>query len=656
MKKPFVPEDLYRYEVASELRYSPSAEIAACQVSSVDEATQSTVRRIWLVPLNGADAYRLTNGQSDRHPRWRPGSRSLTFVSSRGGGPQVHQIDIDGGEAFELCHVPTGVMSFEWSADGRHLLALSTVELEPQCLSQPSKLPKDPAQNAPPPPRIVWRLPYKLDGVGYTLDATVHLFGIDVGTGESHQLTRGSYEVESAAWSPDAAQIVFSRTREGRLAHRTDLWIMNADGSHMRQITRDIASVSDPRWSPDGRSIAFCGSRADGDSIERLWLFELATQNIRRLGEDDVEIASSDSLSWDGDSNALIFLASCRGRQHAVRLTLDGGYTTVVAGDRQLSSLSLAGDRLVFASEDIGNPCNVYACGLDGGGEVQLTALNAWWNDRRLPHVEARMFDVPDGNGGTESIEGWLIRPLGCHSASPLLVDVHGGPASYVVFSFNWHVYWYLLASHGWSILALNAVGSSSYGCNFSERLRQKWGKLDLDQHLAAVERLRKEGLTDERLAITGKSYGGFLTAWAICNSTAFRAAIVSAPVTSLENHYAVSDSGYYADAHSMYGEPKVRRDVMRELSPLTYAENIRTPTLILQGEDDQRCPRCQSEELYTAIATQTHTPAEMILYPEGDHHFFERGHPRQRLDMLSRLVSWLERWIDVPVDKGHPD
>lgn len=123
---------------------------------------------------------------------------------------------------------------------------------------------------------------------------------------------------------------------------------------------------------------------------------------------------------------------------------------------------------------------------------------------------------------------------------------------------------------------------------------------------------------------------------------------MVCAPVTSLENHFGVSDSGYYADAYSMLGGPPLNRQIMRELSPMDHVENIRTPTLILQGEADERCPKSQSEELYTGIMYSTDTNVEMVLYPGGDHHFFETGKPSHRVDAVERQVGWVERWIDV--------
>ena len=209
----------------------------------------------------------------------------------------------------------------------------------------------------------------------------------------------------------------------------------------------------------------------------------------------------------------------------------------------------------------------------------------------------------------------------------------------------NRHMYWQVLISRGWAILALNPVGSSSYGRPFASRLRGRWGHYDLDQHLAAVDALKREGIVDDRVAMTGKSYGGFMTAWAIGHESVLRAAVVVSPVTNLETHYGTSDSGYYADPYALEGEPYINRTTSRELSPMKHVEKARTPTLILQGEEDERCPQCQSEELFVTLMRSSDIPAELVLYPGGSHHFFEQGKPSHCLDATTRLIEWVERW-----------
>jgi dipeptidyl aminopeptidase/acylaminoacyl peptidase len=156
-----------------------------------------------------------------------------------------------------------------------------------------------------------------------------------------------------------------------------------------------------------------------------------------------------------------------------------------------------------------------------------------------------RNFEVPSGGEQeNETIEGWLLLPPGLTGPYPSLVDVHDGPASYSYLKYLWHRHWHVLISRGWAVLTLNTVGSASFGREFSDRLRGRWGELDLNQCLAAVQLLQREGIADERVAITGKSYGGYLSAWAIGHTSIFRAAVICAPVSNLETHYGTSDSG----------------------------------------------------------------------------------------------------------------
>lgn len=646
MNTPFEPADIRLYQTITDLDASVTANAAACALQRIDAHADGTATRIWLVPLDGSPPWALTAGKADTQPRWSPDGKRLAFLSDRGEGPQVHLIQPNCGEAAALSRFPSGAGSFEWSPDGRKMAVCCTLTVDPEIRGDHSR--EQDLERPPDSPRVVWRLPYKMDGAGYTLDSEIHAFLLDVGDGSHEQLTQGSYQVNGACFSPDSKALAYTRTREGRLAHRTDLWLMQADGSDQRQATFDLASVAFPKWSPDGRHIVLSGALQDGDAQMRLWLYDVAKKSVAPLGDDSIEVVSGQSVHWGEDGRYVMAVLAIRGRQDVCRISVpDGKVTPLVTGDRQAGRMTFAGRHLLYVSQDAAAPNELWRAERDGGGERRLTDFNAWWRDRILPHAEVRRFRVPDGEGGREDIDGWLLRPAGADGPTPLLVDAHGGPASYVMLDYSMHAYWYVLVSRGWSVLALNPVGSSSYGRRFSSRLRQHWGKYDLDQHLAAVQVLRDEGSADDRLAITGKSYGGFLSAWAVCKQHAFRAAVVSAPVTSLENHFACSDSGYYADAYSMYGELAVKRDLMRELSPMDYVENIRTPTLILQGDSDDRCPRCQAEELFTGIMATTGAKAEMVLYPGGSHHFLESGKPSHRIDALTRLVGWVERWID---------
>jgi dipeptidyl aminopeptidase/acylaminoacyl peptidase len=633
--KEFSPDDLYLHQKITELHAHPTEALAAATVRSVDRDNDQYLSAIWLFSSDQTPR-QLTRGPGrDSSPHWAPDGRHLAFTSDRAGGPpQLHLMRRDGGESRPLCPLDKGVSQLGWTPDSKTVLATVPV-----------------AAGQEGPAEVCWRLPYKADGVGFLLQREIHLFAIDVASGESTQLTQGAFDVNGFDASPNGKHIAYSRMREGRYAHQSDLWVCDIDGSGHRQLTRDLATVLKPAWSPDGRWIVFGGARKEGDGQTGLWLYEFASGRLLPLGGTDFEVADTENLLWSADSRSLRLVRAHRGRHEVVQLSVPGGeIETLCGGDRQLSAFGGNEGALFFAIDTPVAPSDMHTAAPDGCGERRISDLNAWWQERTPLVLEARSYRVPDGQGGEETIEGWLLRARDREGPGPLLCDAHGGPAAYVLLDYDSNVFWHTLASRGWAISMLNPVGSSSFGREFCERLSGRWGELDLPQHEAALDQLREAGVCDERVAISGKSYGGFFSAWAIGHSDLYRAAIVMAPVGNIETHYGTSDGGYYADPLYIGTAPHFDRGKARELSPLQYIERTVTPTLFVQGKEDERCPKCQSEEMFVSLLRAGDTPAELVLYPGENHLFLSEGKPGVRADASRRIVQWLGRHIGRPV------
>jgi dipeptidyl aminopeptidase/acylaminoacyl peptidase len=645
MVPPFTFEDLYLHRKVTELDAAPDGQSVACTVRSVDRDQDDYVSRIWSVALEGQPPRQLTQGPgTDSTPRWSPDGARLAFVSTRGGSPGVYLLPRDGGEAAPLGKLPGAVSDLRWFPDGQALLVAAAVPVDPYWRgARPQG--RTPRQRKVQ-PEVAWKLPYKSDGIGYVLAREIHLFRLDGRSGEHRQLTDGAFDVLAFDVAPNGRHLALTRTREGRFAHRTDLWTCDADGSRARQRTHEFATVTSPAWSPDGRWIAFGATVEEGDAQTHAHVLELATGKVQRLGDPDLQVADPGSLRWTADSAALLFTSAQRGRHHVVRVSVPAAQVQVlVGGHRQLGAFVAAGETMVYTVAHPSQPSEVHACPADGG-ERQLSDFNPWWKDRTPILAETWEFQAPDGRGGTETIEGWLLRAEGRAGPLPLLDDVHGGPASYALLDFDTNVYWQVLCSRGWAVLALNAVGSASYGREFCDRLAGHWGEYDLPQHLAAVRQLREEGVCDERVAVAGNSYGGYLAAWAIGHTALFRAAVVMAPVGNIETHYGTSDGGYYADPHYMGSGGHFDRKLARALSPMAQVEQATTPTLFMQGADDERCPKCQSEELFVSLMRAGGTPAELVLYPGEGHQLLGGGTPSVRQDAAERIVEWVARHV----------
>lgn len=646
-KRAFTVEDLALHHKVLTVSCSDRTGLVACAVRSVVKDQDTYQSRIWAFGLDGSSGRQLTHGPGlDNTPRMSPDGGLLAFLSTRTGASQVHVLDLAGGEARQVGQFPLGVSDVCWAPDERSLLVTAAVPVDPDLRGG---RPSGPVKQSPCQVEVAWRLPYKADGVGYQLGREIHLFRVDLASGSATQLTDGPFDVFGAAPSPDGRRIAYSRSRDGRFSHRTDLWVCAGDGSGHRQLTHDIATVMQPSWAPDGKLLAFIGAVKEGDAQSRFWTCDPDRGQARPLGSAEVEPASGEPFHWRADGSAIVFVRAHRGRHHVEELSVpEGKLLGGQARDRQLGAFGTTGQVHVYAIEHPSQPSELWACAGDGG-ERQLSNFNPWWRERIAIDAQLRSFEVPDGRGGKEIIEGWLLRERGATGAGPLLNDAHGGPAAYALLDFDTNVFWQVLCSEGWSVLALNAVGSASYGSEFCARLAGHWGEYDLPQHLAAIRSLQAEGVCDERVAISGKSYGGFLSGYAIGNTEMFKAAVVMAPVGNIETHYGTSDGGYYADPLYMGTAPRFDRELARELSPMRHVEESRTPTLFMQGKEDERCPKCQSEELFVSMYRAARAPTELVLYPGESHAFLGEGRPSCRQDAARRIVDWISRHACPP-------
>jgi dipeptidyl aminopeptidase/acylaminoacyl peptidase len=640
--KAFSAEDLYLHKTLRNLSGSPAHAQLAFSVSQANREEGGYSSGVRLLDTSTDDrARRLTMAASNASsPVLDPSGKTLAFLSSRGDkGEQVHLLPLDGGEARPLTHLqqkPKSILM--WAPDGSRLLLTVEVPWAEDAYDDP-----DAGADRP---LVVNYLPYKLDGSGPRVGHRTRLVAVDASTGEEQVLVAGDFNVLQAQWSPDGRQLAYVRGRGGKERHRRDVWLADTDGGQPRQLTDELAMVSAVAWSPDGRTLAVTGSRREGDSLVNLWLLDVASGKLSLPAGESLELEGS-WLVWHPDGSRLATVAAIRGLHEIVVVDRQSGKVHAFhAGLRQVLEVSASGDRLAFVAASMRRPSEVFSVGWDGRGERRHTAFNRrWFAQRTRPRVVKRRFSVPDGEGGHEKIDAWLLRPPQGGGPYPLLVDFHGGPQTTALIDYESHVYWYELVSRGWAVLAANAVGSSSYGPEFARRLRGRWGELDLPQHLAIVDTLQQEGIADERVACTGKSYGGYLTAWAIGHSERFKAAVVSAPIANVESHAGTSDTGYYVTPYAMGVEMGQLRSLYHKLSPIDYCHNVSAAVLMLQGQDDQRCPLGQSEELLANLVCCSDSQTQMIVYPGGSHHLANTGKPSHRVDYHRRLAAWVQRW-----------
>lgn len=643
-----LPDDILHLKSIDDVQLSPDGKLVVFVVRSIDTSKDEYRSTIWLVPAHGrSEPVQLTRGPKiDRAPRWSHDGHTLAFLSDRDGGrSQIYLLPIAGGEARKLTALPAGAGEPLWSPDGTQLLFAAPVVVEP-----PPKE-RDAFERWRQRPKVIDRIPYKFDGVGFLLQAHLQLFIVSVDSGQVRRITTDDRTHWQPAWSPDGRRIVYASSRRAPAeSHRFDIWTMDADGHNARAITDAIEFAQWPSWSPDGRLIAFYGARQTADPMTLVWAVSPDGGVPRALTEEfDREVPLLPGFAipapmWSSDGRTLLFTVADRGEVHLARCSVaDGKVRKILAGDRWVlvPSVSRTGD-IAYVASSPAVPGDVYACAADGSDERRLTRLNdALLSEVAVPRVERRTFATPHGG----HVDGVLIRIGATSGPVPLLVDIHGGPQGFVGSGFpTWEPYRYVLAARGWAILALNPRGSGSYGREFAHSLRGRWGEHDFPEQMAAIDALVADGIADpDRLAVTGYSYGGYMTAWMITHSDRFKAAVIGAPTVNQESDI-VADVGVIMRGWN-FGDYFRDRDVYRRVSPIQAVDRVTTPTLLLHGEADDRCPLSQSEEFFTGLLIAGRVPAQLVTYPGGSHGFVERGRPSHRVDFHRRLVEWIERW-----------
>lgn len=471
-------------------------------------------------------------------------------------------------------------------------------------------------------------------------------------------MTPDEITVWEYVWSPDGQRfaLYFSTRPDDTGWYHSQIGVVDADGGAVHQLThfppvsRQVRALS---WSLDGKQIAYLsGKWSDpGRGAGELSLLSLRTGQSRNLTPD---IACSPTwCAWFPDGRRLLYTA-VDGVSHQIGI-LDTGDGTITVLDwafamqRDQPRLSPTPDLCSFATihSTSQQPPDVYKGKLVGQG---TSALSIEW--KRLtqlnPIAEETWSWATSQHIRYSSVDGHLVHALFTPPVNstgstppPLFVDVHGGPSG--ASCDSWPAgYSQILASAGYAVLRVNYRGSWGNGAAFADAVMGDVGGKDFQDILFGIDYLIAQGLVNgNRLAIGGWSNGGFLSAWAITQTTRFKAAMVGAGISDWLNMHAQTNIPD-ADILQLGVDPLEQPDVYRQHSPLTYASRVRTPTLILHGENDPAVPAAQAYAFYRALY-ERNVPVEMAIYPREGHELSEWKHV---IDADRRLLRWLERYV----------
>jgi dipeptidyl aminopeptidase/acylaminoacyl peptidase len=632
-KRVVTPADVIALRQVSEPTPSPDGTRVAFVVAEIDEKENLYQSDVWIAGVGG-DPYRVTrHPKNDKAPAWSPDGKNLAFLSEREEKAQIFLVDARGGEPWKLTDAKAGVAAFCWSPDAKAIAYVATdaptdeEEKKTKAKNDEKVVDKDPKM--------------------------AHLWTIDLDTKKATRLTEGGFTLADPQWSPDGSAIAAVRRPTPRADddQLSDVVIVPRAGGPLRVLFANDGPDTAPRWSPDGKSIALLtreGKRPQ-PGYSSLAVVAAAGGTLRLLTGDDLNPSAP---VWSADGQRLWFTAAKGVRGVVFSVPAAGGPAKAeIEGPFVASSLAVAhpSGALAFLRQDPQSPPDAWLLrpatvktAASGSGPVQMSHANPQVKDFVLGTTEAIRWKSTDGR----EIEGILHLPAGYTKDKPLplLVEAHGGPAGAVALSFpaTWASCAHCYTGKGWAVLQPNFRGSVSYGDAFERENVKDWGKGDYQDIQSGVDDLVKRGVADSgRLAFRGWSYGGYMTAWTITQTTRFKAAACGAGLTNLYSMYSTNDL-QRALVDYFGAEPWNATDLYWQSSAMAHIKDAKTPTLILHGERDDRVPLSQSQELYMGLK-QNGVPVEMVVYPREPHGLREPAHQK---DKLEREMAWFARYV----------
>ncbi len=676
MAGPLTVEDLLLFALPTEVALAPDGRRLIVTVLSQDADEDKRFSHLWLIDLASADPAprQLTFGkQRDRQPAWSPDGTRVAFASDRDQGSQVWLLPMEGGEARKVTAMRRGASQPRWSPDGASLLFTAEVREGENPLQDESQDMKKSERAEATRLRHITRLQYRWDG-GDILEGRGHLWLVspDDAAAAPRQLTTGDFDHEDAAWSPDCAHIAFTSDRAGnRDANRTNaVYALALTSGEVERVSDGDSLTARPAWSPDGRLLAWYDMRDEpGTSISNTRVLVAVRTDggwsppRDLLGERDMSVAESIASdlvpmtrggpTWDASGEHVWFPVIARGTVNLWRASLAGeAPVPVTEGDQQIGSFALAPDgrHLYTITLTAQRAPELAQLCLDSfpvtEPERWITDLNPWLRERAIVTPREFTYSAPDG----WQMQGWVLLPLDASAPEsagmrwPVILQIHGGPHGHYGPSF--YALMQNFAAAGYAVVYINPRGSYGYGETFARACDRDWGGADYRDVMAGLDAaLARFPLDPDRLAVTGTSYGGYMTSWIVGHETRFKAAVTINSVSNLISSFGTSDVDAVFGLPEQGGDPWQRRDFYLERSPITYMPAVTTPTRVIGAERDWRCPIEQSEQVFTALKYLGRVETDFVRVP-GTSHGINTGTPHQRVAQRRAILEWIERFV----------
>lgn len=642
-KEDFLSLDRYlSWENIEAPQISPDGKKIIYSRKWVDPVNDTWENTLWIMDSDGSKNRFLVDGSS---AKWSSDNKKIAFLSK--GKLNKTQIFVrwmdNEGSTSQISRLNNSPSNISWSPDGKYIAFQMLVDSQDD-LSWKIKMPSKPknakwTEN----PKIIESLNYKRDRIGFSPKGYRHLFIISAQGGVPKQITYGDWHHDSYMWLKDGKNIVFQslRIKDAEYEWReSELYKINIKSKQIIQLTKRKGPDRGPIPSPNGKYIAYTGHDWTNDTYieEKLYIMNIDGSNHKQIAEEMGR--SPRNIIWSEDSKGIYFTAAIRGTNNLYYASLNGKKTTITRGSHMLTINDVSNSGLAvgtLSSPKI--PKNLISLNLKNKSQIKtlFTSNESHLSEVKLGDIEEIWYKSKDDF----NIQGWIVKPPNFDSKKkyPLILRIHGGPHSMYNFGFDFKNQDH--AANGYVVLYTNPRGSSGYGSNFGNAIKNAYPDKDYDDLMAGVDEVVSKGYIDEKnLFVYGGSGGGVLTAWIVGHTNRFSAAVSKAPVINWISFVGTTDGVYWYNNFKNLPWEDPSEHLTR--SPLMYVDKVNTPTMLMTGERDLRTPMSQTEEFYQALKFRK-VPTAMIRLKDGWHS--RNSPPTNFIRVQLYLRNWFERY-----------
>lgn len=581
--------------------------------------------------------------------------KSLTYLSNntKDDKVQLFTIPLSGGSARQLTFEENGVSNYHWLDDSKTIYYQTNTKQETEDLEE--------KESDFPAKKVFTKLTYKADGSGYLPEDRlfqIKKLTIDIAEAEPKLVVEENRPLTLLHVAKDESYILYFDRFDPE-----DEWIYGGSIFKYDLATKETKLLTEQipggifgyaLPSKNEEYFLFTGNDFGYKFVtnNHVYGYDVKTKTLTNLTP-DLDFGVGDSLTsdfqqntggsdiwWLEDGKSFLFKVTEHGKITLYRGSIEGGLEKVFDQKMHITGLDLLGNKTqaVITYSTLTNPSTVALLDLETSEVTDLYQPNMeFFESHKVSEPESFWFKSVHN----WDIQGWYVPPVDTIEKHPVILYIHGGPQ--VSYGETFFHEMQALAGAGYGVVMLNPRGGSGYGQEFVASILGNYGDEDYQDLMNGTDYVLENypSINPEQVYVAGGSYGGFMTNWMVTHTDRFKAAVTQRSISNWISFYGTSDIG------PSFVEFQLDRDLsdvegLWKMSPLAYAENAKTPLLILHGEEDYRCPQEQGEQMYIAMKKQR-VDTRFVTFPQSSHGLSREGLPNLRIERLNEIVDWFE-------------